>query len=169
MVRKDKTMEPAKDTSLDATTRSPFAWFDEMDRWFDNFRRSFEDRFWGSPLARWSDADGRIRQPAVDVIDEGSEFVVRAELPGVSKENVDLTVTPEGIEIRAETKRSHEEKDRNYYYQERTYQAFQRALSFPAEVKADLAAASLNDGVLEMRIPKKEPTPESKPVKVPVE
>lgn len=169
MVRKNKTMEPAKDTSLATTIPSPFAWFDEMDRWFDSFRRNFEGRLWGGPLARWSDDDGRVRQPAVDVIDQGSEFVVRAELPGVSKEDVDLTVSPEGIEIRAQTNRSREEKDRSYYYQERTYQAFQRALTFPAEVKADLAAASLRDGVLEVRVPKKEPTPEAKPVKVPVE
>src|SRR5438445_568190 len=65
--------------------------------------------------------------------------------------------------------RSREEKEKNYYYQERTYQALQRALKFPAEVKADLAAANLKDGVLEVRVPKKEPTAEPKPVKVPVE
>src|SRR5947199_2162950 len=104
-------------TSLARTTVSPFAWLDDMDRWFDNFRRSFEDRFWGVPLARWTDSDLRVREPLVDLIDKGSEFVVRAELPGV-----------------------------------------------PEEVKADLASATLKDGVLEVRVPKKEPTPEPKPV-----
>jgi HSP20 family protein len=169
MMRKDKTTESAKETSLAKTTPSPFAWFDEMDRWFDSFRRSFEERFGGGPLARWADSDLRVREPPVDVIDQGSDFVVRAELPGVPKEDVDLTVTPDGIEIRARTDRSREEKDRDYYYKERTYQAFHRALTFPAEVKADLASATLKDGVLEVRIPKKEPTRETKPVKVPVE
>ncbi len=98
-----------------------------------------------------------------------AEFVVRAELPGVAKEDIDLTVTKDGIEIRAETNRSREEKEKNYQYRERTYQALHRVLSFPEEVKADLAAATLKDGVLEVRVPKKEPTPEPKPVKVPVE
>jgi HSP20 family protein len=94
---------------------------------------------------------------------------VRAELPGVSKEDVDLKVTSDGIQIRAKADRSREEKEKDYYFQERTYQAYERALRLPEEVKADLASATLKDGVLEVRIPKKQPTPESKPVKVPVE
>src|SRR5881296_1754386 len=136
-------------TSLARTTVSPFAWLDDM--------------------ARWTDSDLRVREPLVDLIDKGSEFVVRAELPGVAKEDVDLTVTADGIEIRAETNGSREEKEKNYEYRERTYQALRRVLSFPEEVKADLASATLKDGILEVRVPKKEPTPEPKPVKVPVE
>src|SRR5437867_11991108 len=170
MDRKNKEIRAKEaQTNLARTTVSPFAWLDDMDRWFDTFRRSFEERFWGGPLARWTDSELRVREPLVDLIDKGSEFVVRVELPGVAKEEVDLTVTSGGIEIRAETNRSRDEKEKNYEYRERTYQALHRVLSFPEEVKADLAAATLKDGVLEVRIPKKEPTPEPKPVKVPVE
>lgn len=169
MESKTKAMASAKEANLARTTPSPFAWFEDVDRWFDTFRRSFEDRFWGSSLARLGETALDVREPAVDLIDKGSEFVVRAELPGVAKEDVDLTVTSDGIEIRAQVNRSLEEKEKNYYFQERTYRAFHRALSFPEEVKADLASANLKDGVLEVRIPKKEPTPVSKPVKVPVE
>ena len=169
MERKSKTTAAAKETSLARTSPSPFARFEDVDRWFDSFRRTFEDRFWGGPLARWTGSDAPVREPLVDLIDQGSEFIVRAELPGVSKEDVDLTVTSDGIEIRAKTDRSREEKEKDYYYSERTYQALHRVLSFPEEVKADLASATLKDGVLEVRVPKKQPTPESKPVKVPVE
>ena len=168
MERKTKTNAAAKETSL-AKATSPFAWFDEVDRWFDSFRRNFEDRFWGGPLARVTGPEAPVREPLVDLIDKGSEFAVRAELPGVAKEDVDLTATSDGIEIRAESKRSREENEKDYFYSERTYQAFQRVLSFPEEVKADLASATLKDGILEVRIPKKEPTPEKKPVKVPVD
>ena len=87
----------------------------------------------------------------------------------LSKEDIDLKVTSDGIEIRAKADRSREEKEKDYYFRERTYQAYERTLSFPEEVKADLASANLKDGVLEVRVPKKQPTPESKPVKVPVE
>jgi len=167
MERKSKGTET--ETNLARTTPSPFGWFEEMDRWFDSVRRTFEDRFWGGPLARWSDFGRHVREPLVDLIDKGPEFVVRAELPGVPKENVDLTVTADGIEIRAKTERSREENEKDYFYRERAYQALERALSFPEEVKADLASATLKDGVLEVRIPKKEPTPVTKPVKVPVE
>ena len=169
MERKNKTTAAAKETGLTRATPSPFGWFEDMDRWFDNVRRTFEDRFWGGPLARWTGSDAPVREPLVDLIEKGSEYVVRAEVPGVSKEDVDLTVTQDGIEIRAQTKRSREEDEKDYYYFERTYQALQRVLGFPEKVKADLASATLKDGLLEVRVPKKQPTPESKPVKVPVE
>lgn len=163
-----KTKATAKEADLARTTPSPFAWFEEADRWFDQLRQSFEERLWGAPLVRWGDFGIHVREPLVDMIDKGSEFVVRAELPGVSKEDVDLTVTPDRIEIEARTGRSREEKDNTYFYQERTYQALRRVLTFPEDVNADLAAATLKDGILEVRVPKQEPTPESKPVKVPV-
>jgi HSP20 family protein len=170
MEQKSKEKKAKQDqTSLARTTVSPFGWLDDVDRWFDTFRRSFEERFWGGSLARWTDSELRVREPLVDLIDQGSEFVVRAELPGVAKEDVDLSVTNDRIEIRAETNRAREENEKNYEYRERTYQALHRVLSFPEEVKADLAAATLKDGVLEVRVPKKEPTPEPKSVKVPVE
>ena len=169
MMRKNTAASKTEETSLARPmTDSPLAGFDEMDRWFDDVRRGIEERFWG-PLARWGESGLRVRQPLVDLIDEGSEFVVRAELPGVAKEDVDLTVTPRGVEIRAETDRSREEEDKEYYFQERSYQALRRSLSFPEEVKAELSAATLKDGVLEIRVPKKEPTQVSKPVKVRVE
>ncbi len=169
MMRKNKAASKTEETSLTRPmTESPLAWFDEMDRWFDDVRRGIEERFYG-PLARWGESGLRVRQPLVDLIDEGSEFVVRTEMPGVAKEDVDLTVAPHGIEIRAATDRSREEKDKDYYFQERSYQALRRSLSFPEEVKADLAAATLKDGVLEVRVPKREPTQVSKPVKVRVE
>ena len=64
MDRKSKEIQ-AQDgqTSLARTTVSPFAWLDDMDRWFDNFRQSFEDRFGGGPLARWTDSDLRVPNP----------------------------------------------------------------------------------------------------------
>ena len=97
MEQKNKTKAMAKETGLERTTLSPFAWVEDLDRWFDNFRRSFEERLWSGPLARWSDSALQVHETLVDVIDKGSEFVVRAELPGVSKEDVDLTVTSDGI------------------------------------------------------------------------
>src|SRR6266571_5705859 len=145
MERKNKTTAAAKETGLARTTPSPFGWFEDLDRWFDNVRRTFEDRFWGGSLARWTGSEAPVREPLVDLIDNGSEYIVRAEVPGVSKEDVDLSVTPDGIEIRAQTKRSREENEKDPYYSERSYQALRRVLSFPEEVKADPASATLKD------------------------
>ena len=164
MQRKNKASPSNQETGLAKATSSSSDWFAEKDQWFDDFRRSFEDRFWGPP-GRWTETGLRVREPLVKLIDRGSEFVVRAELPGV----VDLNVTADGIEIRAETDRSRKAKEKNYHFQERIYQELHRVLCFPEKVKADLASATLKDGVLEIRIPKKEPSPESKPVTVPIE
>src|SRR5437588_11941914 len=100
MERKTKTHAAEKETSL-AKATSPFAWFDEVDRWFDSFRRSFEDRFWGGPLARVTGREAPVREPLVDLIDKGSEFAVRAELPGVAKADGDLAGDSDGSERRA--------------------------------------------------------------------
>src|SRR5205809_1430036 len=115
MERKNKTTAAAKETGLARTTPSPFGWFEDMDRWFDNVRRTFEDRFWGGPLARWTGSDAPVREPLVDLIDKGSEYVVRAEVPGVSKEDVDLTVTQDGCGSRARPKRSAAEAEKASY------------------------------------------------------
>jgi len=161
----DRTKERESDRAL--APRSPFTWFEEMSRWFDAFRRDFEDRFWG-PV--WpTETRLRVRRPLVDLADMGREFVVRAELPGVNKEDLDIRVAQDGIELKAETSQEKEETEKDYYFRERSYSSFHRTLAFPEEVLADQAEAKLKDGVLEVRVPKKEPTPKREAVKVRVE
>ncbi len=105
----------------------------------------------------------------MDLADNGREFVLTAELPGVNKEDLDLRVTPDGIEIAAEARREKEENEKDYHYRERSYSSFRRALPFPAEVIPEQVEARLTDGVLEVRLPKREPTPKREFVKVRVE
>lgn len=173
MLRKTKDTETtpkAEERALQRATafHSPLSWFDDMDRWFEDFRREFENRFWGpvTPSSRRTETGLRTRAPLVDLFDTGRDFLVNAELPGVAKEDIDIHVTANGIELRAEAKREKEEKDRDYYYRERVHSAFHRTFSFPEEVLADQAEATLKDGVLEVRVPKKEPTPKPQPMKV---
>lgn len=175
MMRKSKNTgiaPKAEDETLASprNLRSPYERFEEMDRWFDEVRRNF----FGVPGSASFDPGIEeprrlVRQPLVDLVDEGRDYVVRAELPGVSKENVNLDVAADRIEIRAETSQQREEKAKDYYFRERRYETLERLLPFPAEVRPDEAQATLKDGVLEVRVPKREPTPEQKPVKVRVE
>ena len=172
MMRKTKETEMAPKAtdslSLWGGAAAPFRLFKEMDRWFDDVRRDFES-LWspevGASLARF---DG-VRVPAVDVRDGGAEFVVAAELPGVSKEDVKIQATPDGVEIVAEVRGDREEKDSKYFFRERTYRMYRRTVPLPAEVVAEKAVAELKDGVLEIRVPKKEPTPAPKAVEVKVQ
>jgi HSP20 family protein len=172
MMRKAKATEIAPKASesfpLWGGAADPFRVFADMDRWIDDVRREF-----GRVLTPWSGTaltleDG-TRVPAVDVRDEGAEFVVTAELPGVSKDQIEIEATPESLEIRAEVRGEREEKDEKYYFRERTFRGYRRALDLPAEVVPEKAAAQLKDGILEIRLPKKEPTPAPKAVQVKVQ
>ena len=172
MIRKDKTKSLAKRTDRESGTlptyRSPLSVFEEWDRWFDDFRNAFESRFW-NPLVPTTASAAATRAPLVDLLDRGRDFVVRGELPGVDKEGLDVRVSVENIEIRAQTETSREENERDYYYRERAYQSFERVLPFPEEVLSDQAEAKLKDGILEVRVPKKEPVARTEPVKVRIE
>jgi HSP20 family protein len=170
MMRKTKSRELARKTepapASEIDVRRPFSFFDEWDNWFESLRKEFENRFWGPAVSRAPTAMSRT--PLIDLADAGKEFVVKAELPGVEKEDVNVRVSPDSIEIRAESQRERKEDERDYYYHERSYNAFERVLPFPEEVLADQADAKLKDGVLEVRVPKKVPTTPKEPVKVPV-
>ena len=172
MMRKSKDTDLAKRTEESRErlpeARRPGDLFEDMDRWFADLRNEFDRKFWGS-LTPYGEEAHAFRQPAVDLKDKGREYVLKADLPGVNKEDLDLRVTPEGLEIAAETHREKEENGKDYAYRERSYRSFRRSLAFPEEVLADAAKASLKDGVLEVRLPKKEPTPRHEPVKIRVE
>lgn len=172
MMRKTKTTDIAPKTSEGLTlwggVMDPFRVFADMDRWFDDVRREFE-RTWSPWTGTALAAEDGVRVPAVDVRDEGAEFVVSAELPGISKDDVEIEATPEALEIRARVRSEREEKDEKYFFRERTYRTYHRTLPLPAEVVPEKAVADLKDGVLEIRLPKKEPTPAPKAVQVKVQ
>ncbi|MBN1136133.1 MAG: Hsp20/alpha crystallin family protein [Anaerolineae bacterium] len=94
--------------------------------------------------------------PAVDMYETEGEVMVKASLPGLKPEEVDITITGNALEIRGETKEETEEKRGDYYYHERSFGAFQRSLTLPVEIKADEAEATFENGVLTLKMPKAE-------------
>jgi HSP20 family protein len=92
--------------------------------------------------------------PRVDVFEREGDLVVKAEVPGVKKEDIDLEVTDGDLVLRAERKEEHEVTDENWYRKERSYGSFYRRLPLPEGVQADQIKAELADGVLEVTIPK---------------
>ncbi len=95
-------------------------------------------------------------KPSVDVVDKGAEFVVRADLPGYSPENVEINVQENAVSIRGEVKEEREAKKGEYHVRERSYGTFARALPLPVPIKPDLARATFKNGVLEITLPKEE-------------
>ncbi len=132
--------------------------FEEMDRLMESlFPRQWLRPFrWEMPT--WSElgAPLEIRSPRVDIIDRDNEIVVKAEIPGVNKEDLDVSMTESTVTIKGSS--SHEEKEEkgNYYRCEISRGAFTRTVALPADVDADKAKAVFNDGILELTIPKVE-------------
>ncbi len=101
--------------------------------------------------------------PSVDIIDDKDKIRIKADLPGVDKNDVEINIEDGVLTIRGERKEEKEEKDKNYYRRECFYGTFERSIALPAEVEVDKAEANYKDGVLEIVLPKKE---ESKPKQI---
>lgn len=103
--------------------------------------------------------------PLVDLYQTADEVHVKAAMPGIKAEDVDIQVHGDVLTIRAETKREEERKDATYHVREQRYQSYARSLSLPAPVKADKAEADVKDGILHITLPKAE---EAKPKQITV-
>ena len=92
--------------------------------------------------------------PAIELIERDDRFVVRAELPGMKEEDIDVSVVGDTLTIRGEKKASTEVKGENYYCCERSYGRFFRSIALPSTIDAKKIEASYEDGVLEVSLPK---------------
>jgi HSP20 family protein len=126
----------------------------EVDSLQSDFNRLVEG-FFGRPSAggqRWS--------PAMDLSETAGAFVLRADLPGLDREDVSIEVKDNVLTVAGERRDEHEEDRKGYYRVERAYGAFSRSLTLPHGVDAESVSARFDKGVLEVRIPKPiEPEP----------
>lgn len=150
----EKIGAAAKETTPAPVSRmlSPFEEFDRMvDRFFD--RDWLQPLRWERPL--WSPLMGaETRVPKLDIIDRDKEVVVRAEVPGINRKNLDVSVTDNTLTIRGETGSEFKEEDGDYYRCEISRGAFARTAVLPSDVDADKVQARFNDGILEITLPK---------------
>jgi HSP20 family protein len=107
-----------------------------------------------------------VRAPLVDVMDEGDRYVVKTELPGFEKNDVDVELNKDFLILKAEKKSEEEERSQNYLHRERTYSSCHRTINFPEEVDPAKVEGKMKDGILELEIPKREPKPEERLTKV---
>jgi HSP20 family protein len=128
----------------------------EMNRLFNTFFESPSSQG-GSP------AQSRRWLPAMDLVERGDEFVLRADLPGVPENEVNIELEDNVLTISGERKSEHEERTDGYYRLERASGSFSRSLTLPDGVDPEKVQASFDNGVLEVRIPKPE---QRKPRKV---
>jgi len=96
------------------------------------------------------------RLPRVDVIDRDAEILVRAEIPGVSKDDLEVSMNHGTVTIKGSVKRESKKEEGDYYRCEISHGSFSRTVALPAEVEGDRAKATFKDGVLELLLPKRE-------------
>ena len=120
---------------------------DRMNRLFDDTGRTWRT---GEPAATttWS--------PAVDIFETQGEIVVKAELPGMDRNDITLNLEKNVLTLKGERKFEKETKEDNYHRIERSYGGFSRAFSIPATVDEEKIKAEYKDGVLKIVLPKKE-------------
>lgn len=123
------------------------------------------DRLFEAPLAGWPRSNQWLSgwNPALDVHEDKDNFVVKVELPGMKKENIEVSLHDGALTISGERKSEQEHKDAEIYRSERFFGRFQRSVTLPAPVAADKIRAQYKDGVLTVTLPK---TEESKPKQI---
>lgn len=135
--------------------------WDEMERWFDEIGR----QGWLHPFGRrWPEfaagmAPFAAKLPKTDILEREKEIVVRAELPGVAREDVQVTLTDHSVTIKAYTKHEEKEAEGEYFRREMSFGEYQRTLELPDVVDDEKARATFRNGVLELTIPRLEKAP----------
>jgi HSP20 family protein len=149
--------ETGREVRPAASTRA-LSPFEEMDQLFERFF----PRGWLQPLRRewptWGEfaAPFEGRLPRVDVIDRDEEVVVRAEVPGVDKKNLEVSVTDNAVTIKGTTSTEEEKEEGDYYRREISRGTFSRTVMLPSEVNGEKAKSSFKEGTLELVFPKVE-------------
>lgn len=171
----------SKEEKKRAETKAPegeaieprYSWderFRQFDELMENMRRDFF-RPWGTrrygimPWMRFPSRPGR-READIDLVDNGKEYEVHVEIPGIPKDKIDVNVTKNALEISAKADVERNEEEKNFVIRERGYSEIFRHMSFPDEVLPEKAEATFKDGLLKIKIPKKTPMPEAKRHKV---
>lgn len=149
--RKDVAVAKGEIERMPARAVSPF---EQMDRVFDDFF----GRGWLRPFRferpMLSEFDWKL--PKVDVMDRKDDVVVRAEMPGVKKEDIEVSVSGNTLTIKGESKHEEKEEKGDYWRCEISRGAFSRTLALPAEVDESKVKAEMKNGVLELTLPKVE-------------
>ncbi|MBI5097629.1 MAG: Hsp20/alpha crystallin family protein [Nitrospirae bacterium] len=140
--------------------------FERMDEMFDEFvRKPFGRPF----LSRFPRIMEEIApSPSVDIFEEKDDIVLKTELPGMTKDDIEINLTGDMITLSGEKKKEEKIEEKNYYRHECLYGSFKRSFTLPAEVQSDKAKASFKNGILEVRIPKTEEA-KKKAVKINIE
>jgi HSP20 family protein len=127
----------------------------DLNRLLDNFFASRNEGRTGAQ--RWA--------PAMDLVESGDEYILRADLPGMERDDVELELKDNVLTLSGRRKAEHEDRREGFYRVERAFGSFSRSLELPAGVDPDGLKAEFDRGVLDVRIPK---PPQEQPRRIPI-
>jgi len=152
-------------------TVSPFSFMrrysEEMERLFGEFgfARDLPSGF-GREFVGLTDMEGSIWSPQVEAFERDGKLVIRADLPGLTKDDINVDITDDAIKIRGERRQEKEENKEGYYRSERSYGSFYRELPLPNGINREEANATFQNGVLEITIPAPARQPSSRSLEI---
>lgn len=149
-----KSKKPVKTNAM-TTPSLTSNWFD-INKSIDNLRQEMEKAFLTFP----SISMPKMNHTSCDIIDEGSQFRVKMDTPGIQKNEIKLNVTENSIEVTGEHKE--EEKKKNYLRKERHSMSYYQTIPLSEKIIPDKVKAKLSNGVLDIILPKSKPTPTPK-------
>jgi HSP20 family protein len=120
--------------------------------------------FFGGPFPRFGNGNGGLKlaewSPPVDIVEDEKEYLVKADLPEMKKDEIKINVENGMLSISGERKSEKEEKNKTFHHLERSYGRFERAFTVPEDADASKISAEFKEGVLKVRLPK---SPQAKP------
>ena len=156
---KEAEVEGGSELEVHATTpKAMLSPFGDMERPMERLLESIFPRGWLRPFTWERPLLGEMEGwwPAVDVVDRENEFLVRAEIPGVEKEDLDVSMSDSTVTIKGMTRREEKQEKGDYYRCEISRGSFSRTVTLPAVVDTSKAEADYKDGLLTLKIPKME-------------
>jgi HSP20 family protein len=144
----------SKELARGESTRSLTPLFSDVERWFDDFLPRRNMSLLNLPVLRPLISEDLV--PVVDIFEEKGDIVLKAEIPGMNKDDIDITLTEDSITISGEKSSSEEIKKTDYYRSETSYGSFSRTFMLPSDVQMNKVTSKYNDGILEIRMPKSE-------------
>ena len=159
--KKTATAEKSSEVPVKAESAEPgktggaLAAWDDIDRLFDDFLK----RRWLRPFSfDWPPLEGfpslLEKAPSIDIVDRDKEVVVRAEVPGIDKKDLDVSIAERTLTIKGSTRSEEKKEEDDYYRQEIRSGTFSRTVTLPTDVDSAKAKASFKDGVVELHLPK---------------
>ena len=137
---------PAKRTIPGSTRWDPF---EEIRKTQERLNLLFEDFM---PMKKWG--DGNVFTPAIDIKEEENKLLVTTDLPGINKEDIEINLKEDMLEISAKTGKEKETEEEGYIRKEREHTHFYRAVRLPSSVKEEGSTAKIENGVLTITLPK---------------